>query len=796
MSEQRFEAGFTWETSGVESGEARIEKALDRLDAAEQKSVKSQQARELEAARKRLKAARDVLKDEENLVKESHDRRVRLTQEMYKKLDAAERTRSVQMVQEMRMGQIRAGLSPSGTAATRTAGAGGGHGGGFLGGQTRMIGDVLDNVTGHNGWVMRLRALEHVMPALGRLIAPLGGAAAIGTLAFQGYRANSRMVGATNSLQDALGEGSHSAWLDHPVIGPILQALNPGSGLAVTQGRRSALSTGGMHEQAEEIRRGMEEAQKSRGGFGEFARQFLGTLDPGMTRSWINRRTEQSFGAEERAQDRLRGLDARQGGLIADETQARRTGAFVDPFQGQIAQNRIEQKKRAAEIEDQYRGGKIGLEERRAGLNAAGSDRSVADFQARRQQSLSLVGVSEQEGMNNLRARGGSDVERAQKAAGYERLKASMAIGDLETKAAAERVRSAEIEVDLAQRNKDVRDQVYHIDRDSAKERGNADQRERAAANAAQDRAGATLRILEASKLTTVEERQQAIIAKDRADTARIMLEREQRSARAGAVSGDLQANIRFRSGVATLGSGSETRQTAEAQTQVDVAREELRLAKQKAQIEGESVANVEAIHKAQAAVAMALLQQKETELEMTRNRRIALENAQTQTAALRLQNVGRGDVGQVQSERMSTEHAQEEALRNNNPALANELGSAQQARETGQYLQKFYNADGTKKDRGKINREERDARVREGRLQRASDRFESNLGLIDVQRDIGGNVVGGTDPLTHEHISAAEARSRQSKAAENVANDKKTAEQMLKDIWSVLSERLPKVTK
>ena len=795
MSDQaRFETSFVWETSGVVAGEAVVEKAINRLDASEQKAFKAQQARELEASRSRLKAAQDVLRDEEKLVKESHDRRVRLTQEMYKKLDAAERTRSVNLVQEMRMGQIRAGLSPSGTASTRTAGASGGHAGGFLGGQTRMIGDMLDNLTGHSGWVMRLRALEHVLPMVGRALPFLGIAGAAVAVGLEGNKANSRMIGATNSLQNALGEGSHSQWLDHPIIGPLLQRLLPGSGLSVTQGLRGAVSAGGMREQAEQIRKAMEEAQNSRGGFGEFARQFLGTLDPGRTRSWINRRSEESFGAEERAQDRLRRIDASQAGLIANEAQAKRVG-MLDPFQGQLAQNRIEQEKRNAEIEDQYRSGKIGLEERRAGLNAAASDRGVADFGARRQHSLSIVGVSEQEGMNNLRARGGSDVEKAQKAAGYERLKATMAIGDVEKGAAAERVRSAEMDVDLAQRNKDIRDQTFHIDRAAAKERGNADERERAAANAAQDRAGATLRILEASKLTTAEERQQAIIAKERADTARIMLEREQRAARAGAVSGDVQANIRFRASGESLGAGAQARQSFEAQSQVDLAREQLRLAQEKAEIEGKSLANVEAIHKAQANLAVSLLQQKGIEMDIARSRRMELESARANVAGIRLANVGRGEIGEVQSERLGSEHAQEEALRNNNPALANELGNEQQARETGRYLRKFYNADGTKKDRGQINRDERDARIRQGKLERAGDRFERDLGLIDVQRDLGGRVVGGTDPFTHEHISAQEAITRRNKAAANVANDRSTADQAFKDIYRVLEERLPKTS-
>jgi hypothetical protein len=67
---------------------------------------------------------------------------------------------------------------------------GGGHGSksGLLKGNARIVGDVLDTVTGGQGFVMKAMAVDrlpHIIEALGALAAPLGVlAAAVGTAAF------------------------------------------------------------------------------------------------------------------------------------------------------------------------------------------------------------------------------------------------------------------------------------------------------------------------------------------------------------------------------------------------------------------------------------------------------------------------------------------------------------------------------------------------------------------------------------------------------------------------------------
>jgi len=84
-------------------------------------------------------------------------------------------------------------------------------------------------------------------------------------------------------------------------------------------------------------------------------------------------------------------------------------------------------------------------------------------------------------------------------------------------------------------------------------------------------------------------------------------------------------------------------------------------------------------------------------------------------------------------------------------------------------------------------------ARQTEGRRNRAASRFERDLGLINVQRDMSGHVVGGVDPFTHQHVTAAQLRERMNRPADRAAADKANANKGLGDLWQILDQRLPK---
>ena len=801
MNTERIETSIGWETAGVDKGLERVERAIDRMDKAEQKAIKAQQSRELEAARARLKDAQNFIKQREDLEREASDRRIALTKDEYKRLDALDRNRLGTLQQQMRQNQIRAGINPGGSAAGRASGGGGhgaGAGGSLLGGNARLFGDLLDSATGTPGWVMKLRALEHFGPALGRMLVPAGGAAAVAMLEGHAFKKYSGMTDQTNGLRQAMGEGFESPWMTNPFTNGALNRLPFWMRPEATAGRGLAASESGMAEQSQRIREEIVKAQASRPGFLATMGRVAADLTPGVnfvSEKYFRRREDESFDTEERGRVSLRDLDARQAGLINEKSAATRLGSYVDPLQGTLAKNRIEMEGRLHDAFDKSRAGQIGIEEYHARVKAAKSDRAASDFDANRQQAIAMVELRGEARQQALRANGGSPVafanSRLQEATQAKRL----AIGEAENKAADNKIEAAKTDLAIAERDQTVRKATLSIDYETARTRGNAEERARAAADAAQKKASIEYEALLTSKEATQEQRKQAAIALEQANTARVMLNREQASALIRARTSDATANIRFRAEAGTLGAGSVDKERAGLQANVDIAREQLRSTQEIAEKQGYSLDSVEAIHRAQEGIANALLKQKGYELELSRSRRIELGNAQTETAALRLQNVGRGDQAAMLQGRHASEEAQYNALRESNPDLAAELAAQQKARETGAFMDKFYNADGTKKDRGKLNREEQQARITAGRRGRAGAKFERDLGLIDVRRGMHGEAIGGTDPFTHQHVSAAEVRQRLNRASDRAAEDKQKNGKGMADVWQVLNERLPKAS-
>jgi hypothetical protein len=236
-----------------------------------------------------------------------------------------------------------------------------------------------------------------------------------------------------------------------------------------------------------------------------------------------------------------------------------------------------------------------------------------------------------------------------------------------------------------------------------------------------------------------------------------------------------------------------------QASAGVASAREALLLAQQKLKNEGATIELVNEEKLARQGVAAAQLTQLEVEkklsaesIQRTRQQRAEGDAARNQTAAMRLSNSGRSDLAAVRSGRDQSEAAALSFERAGRHDLATEAQEQQHQSEVGAYDAKYLRADGRRKRRSDVQRHDRHLRVIEGRRNRANDRLEKNGGLIDVRRDIGGKVIGGTDPLTGERMSADQIASRKERPAKTAANEAHSEALQLAKILEVLDSRLP----
>lgn len=808
---QELRTVYTMDTRDADRGVQRVERAFERLGAAEKKAMNDRSQREAaraeqEAVRRRERAINDL----ERIEKEASDRRVAATRAEYQRLDKLERDRQQKQALSMRLMQGATGIGPS--AGQRAAG-----GGGFFadGNNRRIAGDAINMAAGSSGWVMKLNALAHFGVRM-------GGVGAVGAMMAKGYSAHERMREGTDGLRGALGERVNNSWHENPLTKGMVHALPLGLrhgffGDPYKVARGDMQSVEGMGGQRQEIQEELKKAQDSRGYWSSFAKTISKPI-PGLGRH-MQRREDQSFEAELRAQDKLLQLDSKIAEKTQAKTAAQRMGALESEKEGRLAENRLAMEERIKELNDANRAGKIGDGERVSGIRAAQSERELADADVNLRARAQWRGVMSQRELTYI-GRRGEDVEQRSAAS---RLKtAESAQGDARTEeekaAAAAAVDAARLEYEWAEKSTRERKTSLAIDREVANFRGGAEARTR---NAAEQALRKEKELLAIAKERGADAEREAQVRVSAAELTLALTKRELAARRIGDAadierSGLRTASSRMNAGLRTDSQDENVRFAAgqasaldRAKTGVSIAEKDLKEASDKVANERASQngkASVSAIKEqtlAQDKLNIAKDEQVEVEKQLSfqaaerkRALKAEMDAARNETAAMRMENAGRGDRAAVMRGRSETAAQALEFQRQGRPGMAEEVQQQQRQREVGAYLDKYTRPDGRRRSRSEINREERTARKLEQRRGRRIAELERNGGLINVRRDIGGNVIGGMDPLTREKVTAEQLYDRKQQPARQAAKERDEGTKTFNDIYSILNERLPKETR
>jgi hypothetical protein len=143
-------------------------------------------------------------------------------------------------------------------AALRAAnihGAGYGHAGGLLGGNARMIGDLLDTLTGGQGWVMKAMAVDRIPHMLEGLKKMTGGAGATAK-AVEGAGAAGAATGAAAGEAAAGVEAATGALAG---LMPLLLGLGAVAGVAAIGGQYAMFRRGEKEQDYQEQNKMREE---------------------------------------------------------------------------------------------------------------------------------------------------------------------------------------------------------------------------------------------------------------------------------------------------------------------------------------------------------------------------------------------------------------------------------------------------------------------------------------------------------------------------------------------------------
>lgn len=794
---ERIETVVTWETSGATKGAGDVQKAFERMGKAEENSIRAAQAREARLAQQQKSNRERALRDLEKMEKESADRRVRETQRMYREMDKSAQFRSAALQKELRV---------AGSAVGRAAGIGGGsHGSGMLGGgNARFVGDLLDQLTGTRGNVMRMNALQHMLPMLGRFAAPAMVGAA-------GAFAASKLIGArleraedTNALRHSLGETTEGIpWRIARQFGPAglaaMRMFGDESG-RFTPGRIDAQSDEGIRAQREEIRKGMDKMDHDRMGFWS---RLSGADYAGMD-------------VEGRAMTKLEGMDSTLAGRVASRTAAERMSAFGSEYGGALEQNRIGLEEKQAALEDERSAGKIGPYEYQQAKRRAEAEREIADAHADQAKFAADRENSLKSSENYIRGRGEDVAQRS----AYARFQAA---SDAADKAPTDEAKArAKIQADAAyqeyvdaERSTRERKTTLAIDRDIADFRGGSEQR---ALNSARKQVELHEQLLSIAKEKGSDAEREAQV---RLSQAKLQLDltiqeqavRREMNAAARATGAVGIGSAVFRLGQSIYSPNESTRFAAgqsierhEAAAGVQRAEIALDAANQRVDLEHHSEESVQAQAMAQQKLTEAKLEQLDIErklnaeaVQRSRHLQAELDAAQNETAAMRLSNSGRPDLADLRSSRA---HAQAQALeyeRQGRHDMADQVLEQQRQHEIGLYDAKYLRPDGRRKSRHEIAQEERTLRRTERRRNRVNSRLERDMGLIHVHRDMAGNILSGMDPLTKENISAGALHQRAMRAhAQAEAERRQDAQNMpgnIDRIRQILDKRLPSST-
>jgi|GEM_PF-4193174 len=814
MSEE-LRTSFTWDVTGVEQGETRIEKAFSRLDVAEQKAVTAQQARAAQAARIQQRAQEKQIADQqrqflnnaraiEAMEKEAAARRVKITEDAYARMNKAERDRMLLLRQNIRTVQS---LAPSALSRVTTAGHGGGGHHGLIGGNTvRMLGDTLDQTTGSPGWVMRLRMLNHLGAAAGRFLLPGAAAAAVGTIGYKAYQGNAQAAEALGGLRGAMGEGMVNGWRTNLLTKGLVSMLPAAMQPEDVGPRAQATSLEGMREQRGQIQDEVANVQKNRGYWQTYGSRLSGFGGRDNVAEGLD--------AEVKAQDQLLQLDQKIAGVIKQQTAIRQQGVHGSEREAELAQHRLDAEQKIAELQDKMRDGKIGLAEGNAQRKQILAEQGLDDFTTNQQFRGRAIDLARDRRMTSIQASGNNVEVRSAQAEFQAAVAARHNASTAEDRRQADvRVNQSRLALQQAQRSRGSRLADLDFQGGIANLSGSAqDQSQKAAAaEVMHQRALARFAHTDEEK-TAAQNAIDAALHAQRGNTMELAAGRIDRSA-ASRISGNNVALSRYRLSLNTGSmddnirfAASQAGERAEARGAVADAQIRYNAARSKAQSElktqgGVNEETLQAAKQAQQELNAAKLAQLETEKKLTQEARerdrllkTELLATQNQTAASRLENYsGRGDLATVFQGRADSQAQALELERSGKHGQAQEILKQQQLREVGMIDDKYLNADGTRKNPGKIHAEELKQRVAQHRRERFNTQLERNGGLMNVRRDTGGHLLGGTDPLTHQYVTARELAQRQHSAATQAAKEKAGDSKSFKDIWDILDKRLPK---
>lgn len=224
---------------------------------------------------------------------------------------------------------------------------GGGHGGhgGLLFGNTRAIGDILDVLTGTQGWGMKANIVAHFARAIPPLALAFGG--------LESARAAFDSTKTTNELLNLSGESTGAL----PFAGLIPKSLRSADSFG-TAGRADAGSISEMEKRRAELEEGVTKTQKSRGFFSAVGNSmFFG-----------GNGNERSFSAETKAKEKSLYYDEQIADKIREQTAARAMSVSASAADGELAKLRLETEEKVATLRDRAAKNEIGVQQYHSAL--------------------------------------------------------------------------------------------------------------------------------------------------------------------------------------------------------------------------------------------------------------------------------------------------------------------------------------------------------------------------------------------------------------------------------------------
>lgn len=811
------EAQLSLDTSDFEAGAKRAQELSNQLIANDKRVTDS--ALKNDTAQQRIHDARaqrmerSIRDDAKRLaaINRSLDKEIEQNkraaqtqaQETMRAIDRTERYRLDSMKRVMQARQRM-----EGGAGANVAGRGGGHAGGHSGGgeggfmsgaAAQSIGDVLDNVTGHSGWVRRLRGVNMFGSGITGSLARLGIGAGVGVAGAGAVTA------AAYKLISEAKQASGDMGASHAEFDKVMPGINER-----VRGSFSADSLAGERAGLLDERRKLEEQQSRLRGdhFGvgspyQMPGQRLGA-------AWRHPFASGSGLGEE---ERTNRLEQGQAGAL-ERLRASKYGEAVNIERDSTAAQTRGDILGASQIDISLRE-KDAIEKNRQANGGADALKSIQDrfamerVEAQRSASLRQSAL-DRSGEEIYLRRTGKNMEVRGAEAKLNIAKSDQ--GLLTENDSSERKQAAQQAVDAAQQELNEtkllvgsRRRIRDIEKESADFRGNADER---ALHVADEEIKKARISLEAAK--TDEEWKDRDLALTKAiraeEQTRLSIAERRIAAEASVKRGGVAVGLALQRAGRNLYTPDEGVRFAAGQ---DEERARAAGGVRDAVLDAKSAAAVVAAQKAdpahggkadQAAIdaqteaqqrlAIAVSAQLETEKKLNfeakeRTRQLQLQQRamEVQTEAMRLSNSGRSDKAGLLTSRAGSEAQAAELERAGHPELAAHIRTQQALRETGQADDLWLNPNGTKKSTTSIHAQWR----MQERVSKKRDKFnkklEANDGLVDVHRGISGEVQYGRDAITGEYRGPTPPESYNQPKGTKDEDAGKSDTQLLKDI-------------